>query len=490
MAEIIQNRNDGVPDRSQDVSTKELPQFYSHLFKLDSFRKFITPEFENLQTWIKENAKNKEVDVSPTGYQKHSDDTRTVFTEITITNADTALYKQLQKNSDALGDLLRQANFSGSPKIRHNAIDRSIVIYNAQSSKKSMPTLPGEQNDIAANKQVLPKAQRRFPNAELPPKPKAIDFCIHHNQALDAIDKAQNEGLIEKGATLVHVDTHSDIQLNKSFSGAIAGYVNRLPADGSVNEIYWVVPDNLPIRKNQSNDPFVGSYSGALALNSKPPYSTTLFVAKDGLASTTRDDFTKDEKIRSIPLHICRARDLPDFAKKSNIILDIDADYFSNSGHDTASSYTHNPSTSELARDLESFGRYLRKSNLTPKLTILAKSPAYLPDEDYETIAKYFSHNGTLPDYLSTKEYLHGRPQEEHAFMKDLSRALSGNSEVPFDRNANRILRQLGYIELANLHEAVAAGKAERAALCDALEKQMKQLDALMEYAASILQKS
>lgn len=228
----------------------------------------------------------------------------------------------------------------------------------------------------------------------------ASDTMIDHNGVLDAYKCAKEQKLIDnnKQMTLLHFDSHSDMYKGKNISckDTIANYVNTLAQKGDVKDIYWVIPNQIKnskdsdIRKKLFKNNFNDNTPQAINIG---PKDETLYIGKDsenyGFTNKKPKDYTLD-KYRTIRFHCVTIDELPSFKGKDNLMVDIDADYFSNSGHDTIANAKVNFGD-KLPEQLDKFTEILDKKSIKPVLTTMALSPKYCVN-GLNTVRNFFSN--------------------------------------------------------------------------------------------------
>jgi|GEM_PF-4855666 len=235
------------------------------------------------------------------------------------------------------------------------------------------------------------------------------DQFAHHNQALDAIHEAQERGIVrgsgKDAPILLHFDTHSDIHNNSDGAETISSYVNSLIADGDVSEVYWVVPDWTKAEETESafwpeedqsqNGRMEGFLGGTereyIAYVNKETKEVFVFPANDPEAAPPG----APSKYRKVKIHKVYQSEVPSFkSERRQIIVDIDYDYFSNTGADTLNGdpahVQYNPGKQELLASLASFGLFLQTIK-TPALVLGSYSPGYTSEEDIPEISNWFS---------------------------------------------------------------------------------------------------
>jgi hypothetical protein len=212
--------------------------------------------------------------------------------------------------------------------------------------------------------------------------PVPVDYATHHNQSLDAWQKATSLGLTPKQSlTVVHIDTHSDLYMYSETQlpvRHIADYLNFAASTSSeknfqVEKIIWILPDTFPIGPPPSaGKPF--------HISRPTPYDTKFGSIQVTTARLSEVDFSK----------------LPD-----GYFLDIDSDYFSNSGWDTRFQWGYNPSRQDLFLKLQGFSeRVFGPQHRKPSIVTISTSPEFTPWEDFVEIKRYFSHVFTATDFI------------------------------------------------------------------------------------------
>lgn len=238
-----------------------------------------------------------------------------------------------------------------------------------------------------------------------------FDKFRNHNQALDAYDVATEDGLIDKTPKiLLHVDTHEDIKPENSSNGKenIADYIDRFVSDGSVSEIYWVIPDapdkNTEVgfkKSKQDSDP--NDIFANIEENPQDVYAksmgkeirdVTLYVDKEkgSFSAQIPEDYEKNKgKYREVKFHKRTLAELPSFKGKKNVHLDIDSDYFGNKGADTAEGYKFKYKPEILKQRVVDFVSKLKTKGIKPVLTTVAASPLYTDDDSQDVLNSF--HN-------------------------------------------------------------------------------------------------
>lgn len=247
-----------------------------------------------------------------------------------------------------------------------------------------------------------------------------------HNGDLDIINDAHSKNLIPKEPmTLLHFDTHSDMFRNgpddelACNNQSIADYINNMISDGEVDDVYWVIPDEVATK---GVNPFSDNYSpdklnSVMLGDSKDRKNVTLYMDKTdnklAILDKEPDDYKSNpNKYRKFNFHRITIDELPDsLAKNKNIMIDVDKDYFYNSGYDTYEDAAVNYGN-RLPGKLDSFAAILDAKGIKPILTTLSQSPEYCSDpEQAKIIDGFFSNvinkskaDDTLSHYTHTKD--------------------------------------------------------------------------------------
>jgi hypothetical protein len=270
---------------------------------------------------------------------------------------------------------------------------------------------------------------------------------------------------------VIHFDSHSD--LNTVFKAGnaptIANYLNQAVLDGTVSEIYWVLPEYARAGTPQSDSfwpaPDSFNFGGGPFLGTDQR-DYTMFVYEEGTS------FVRLPKtpLAEVKVHKVYADELPDFsAEERSLYLDVDADYFSNTGYGSVAGY--NPTEEELAFGLAGFDRALATKHIRPQVFTLSASPFYTACEDIDPILRYFGRTpntefipNTSDAYLLRSDY-----DIEFLLIKAVSDSLnSGQYVAAIEADLRRfgfndvadVYRDWGQVN-ADLYPAEKAAKAE-----------------------------
>ena len=303
------------------------------------------------------------------------------------------------------------------------------------------------------------------------PSPKVghADFITHHNQALDSWAKARSDGLIDKGNVLVHVDSHSDIHMSGTDGHSIASYINHTMLDGTVNEVYWVFPDDLPSSPNAPHQdralmrPVDGPSAGMLRAWVKED-KYWAWVKLDGSLTFEEPGPGARAQYREIKIHCIpfSQLDLSGLAGARNVLLDVDLDFFSNSGYDTIGDWNDNSTESDLHRRLQAFSD--KFASLQPAFTTICRSPEYTSEDDQEHLLEYF--RGWFPeDYIADGASAYGHhhaPGIDQALLTVVTKRVIESNNTQFEPQLVTMLTRRGWPDLARAYRAYCEGTLSR----------------------------
>ncbi len=208
--------------------------------------------------------------------------------------------------------------------------------------------------------------------------------------------------------TLLHFDTHGDMRFSVDIppvwcynspqaslmekARCLDNYVNDALSvsswiapyvyEGRLNRIYWIVPDFAPDSGTMA--PHLGrhTYYSYRILSKKGtllylgPYKPEEALSIIRNESGGQINARLAGKVESIEVHILKLGALP--AIEGDIFLDIDLDYFSNTGY-RDSGIRHIATVKEYRQTIEVLTNTLRKKNVHPIMITMAYSPAYAP---------------------------------------------------------------------------------------------------------------
>lgn len=265
-----------------------------------------------------------------------------------------------------------------------------------------------------------------------------ISLFGDHTRAYYYWQKAIADGNMQKGAVLIHVDAHDDMKVRtdsppppdtssneQEWLNTVDNYVASkqigvetfiAPAviDGTVSEIYWVLPDWA-----KKDTPFYGAYwypwktgfdpilhsNSYLLGNMERDY--TFYAWEEGgkayfMPVPPQNDFVV---ARKIIVHKVYKEDLPDFTfEKRSIILDIDQDWMNN----IRRGLSPNNSLAESIDLTLGLTDTLAEKNVRPSTVTVASSPSFANAEQVEeindTLIKELPLRGVLTCTTITEE--------------------------------------------------------------------------------------
>ncbi len=252
---------------------------------------------------------------------------------------------------------------------------------------------------------------------------KVIDANTDHNQALDVIDYAKENG-IEIPKTIINFDTHSDMYvyktINPKYGAHVYDWLNEyFAANKNAEELYWVMPEEEATDKDMQVEFTAGfddelfdivqgniikdeklvnpnvhqiPYIQYFVLDTKTSYMKEVQNKKEAL-----EFIHKNPQYKTIKIITCTEKTLPDF-KNKNVVLSIDSDYISNSGYDTTIGFSNNKNEQEIKIAISKLLSTIKNKNIRPEIISLTLSPKYVPAEDeeqmYKFMQKFIKHSG------------------------------------------------------------------------------------------------
>ncbi len=246
---------------------------------------------------------------------------------------------------------------------------------------------------------------------------EANDLFPHNNQVLDFLDTliADHKLAADDRLTIIHFDTHSDLwTYPEPFAHAlnedISDFLNTVILKGVAAEIYWVLPDWT--REERYAKTF---WSEQLPDDAGPyaegPQTLPIFVDRDAGALYFGSPPRAAPDLPAVSYHKVLLRELPDFASRDNIYLEIDGDYFSNTGHDTNLQGRLNPDRGQMLAAIAEVGETLARLGVKPRFISWSSSPHYTaPEDELDQEFFFLSVLDRLPakDHLSA--YAHSEP--------------------------------------------------------------------------------
>ncbi len=192
---------------------------------------------------------------------------------------------------------------------------------------------------------------------------------------------------------LLNFDTHSDMYTGATSDDqeSIAQWVNSvLQHNPNVNEVYWVLPNDLRDNPDLNERYFAESATGN---NVDPVFvnaarDMTVYLSRtSGALLTERPANYSEENYRAIQFHKRTMDELPDFAGR-RAAVSIDLDYFDNRGYDTTAGAEVNYRSQQGFAD---FVEGMRRVNLQPVFTTVSASPEYVRSEHMRDLLRFSS---------------------------------------------------------------------------------------------------
>jgi hypothetical protein len=166
------------------------------------------------------------------------------------------------------------------------------------------------------------------------------------------------------------------------------------------------------------------------------------------------------------------ASELPDFAGIDNVYLEVDGDFFSNTGYDTELRGGAHPDRGEQLAAIDAAAAALRRANVVPKFVSWCLSPQYTALEDELDQELFFV---SVLDRLGADDFLIGYA---HA---DPSGRVAGARSTRRESALDRYLLELRYRNHLELDgdRTIDLGKPAERALAEQLAAQRLELDAV-----------
>ncbi len=220
-----------------------------------------------------------------------------------------------------------------------------------------------------------------------------VDKFKYHNQIINFLDKFYTEEDFPK--TLINFDLHSDMKLDYAcIETNIANWVNHTFGKYGIEEYYWVIPKHafndeafikfLEKDKNKSG----GNYSQKPYTDFSKPLKQSFpyrYIKNKVYTDVTQESDEKileyiekqEKKHKLIHVYYCTEDNLPDFATE-DVIVSVDADYFSNNGYDTYSDYKYTPEN--IQQEFDKFIDCMFQKHIYPTYMGLCISNNYAGD--------------------------------------------------------------------------------------------------------------
>lgn len=377
----------------------------------------------------------------PTGYIQHGEGS--VLTELQIRELDRPGVDTLLRSPALTGSIARTFGADVAWESLHHDFDGAARVLTV-SREEARPAPVPEPLDVPA------------------------DFITHHNQALESWRAAKQAGIIGEGNVLVHLDSHSDIYTLPSPGTCIADFVNASLEDGTVSEVYWVVPDTMK--------PVGRAPSGPLYLTAEPGYDVKLWAANGCVTPERPESGTPS---REVTVHVRRMDQVPVEALAQaghcgrGLLLDVDLDFFSNSGHDSDKGTVRNASKAELYGDLERFALFAEQ--LAPSFVTTCMSPEYTSRDDRATLRDFagalFPGN-LIPDRAGA--YSLGHNPDLDTMLTNMLEEIALPDTREFSPTLRDELCARGFPGLASSYERYCTGIMSRAAFLEYVERESR----------------
>jgi hypothetical protein len=247
--------------------------------------------------------------------------------------------------------------------------------------------------------------------AELMRGSEANDLFPHNNQVLDFLDALIADRKLAAGEklTIIHFDTHSDLWVYPDPSAYalnqdLSDFLDTVVLKGIATEIYWVLPDWT------REDRYAKTFWAEKMPNEAGPYAEgpqtlKIFVDRNADALYFGSPPRTAPDLPMVRYHKVLLSELPDFTGRDNIYLEIDGDYFSNTGFDTNLQGRTNPDRGQMVATFATAATTLARLGVKPRFTSWSSSPNYTAPED-ELDQEFFFLS--VLDRLQAKDYLSG----------------------------------------------------------------------------------
>jgi hypothetical protein len=321
----------------------------------------------------------------------------------------------------------------------------AFMVAATQGCNAEQPQDPSDsevqQGVNAGGRAVIDANAKNFANA-------VFRMTDHHDRTYYRLKGLYSSNLLtKKKRTLIHVDYHADLYRADSHLAPhdgeinIGNYINAMIHQKDVKEVYWIIPEDTRSIPGEANVDLVNSAishdDGCQSIGSKrslfwgPATNLTDIQFRDGPAeqkicvhSSGHFSYVSGTQAcpaatETIPFHKRTLGDILKGAGNSQriegpTILDIDCDFFDNSGWfaNTIQKLQQSPvcyqtrySPERLEKELTDFMTAVTvKMQLMPDYISVARSPGYTstkPNDD--NAARIFS----LMEYLGTKTRNH-----------------------------------------------------------------------------------
>ncbi|NDD30092.1 MAG: hypothetical protein EB084_17690 [Proteobacteria bacterium] len=293
-----------------------------------------------------------------------------------------------------------------------------------------------------------------------------FDFARDHNCDLDTVALLRARKLTgEKPLVLVHIDYHADIMRNNEHISirheGIGNYINRLISDATVSEVYWVLPDHSASAE-QRHLFWDESRSVDVYFNDGPRDQTLWVDPRDGHIAFSRPHDVRG--LRAVQVHKRLLSQLPSFATlDAPLWIDIDADFFSNTGLWTRGKASLHYGPGQLEQELARFVRTLREKGARPALTTGCLSPGFTHADDLALLRRFFYRMG---EHAKTGECVVFRHRRGDRGDAEYGNRLHGRVVALDERPQYRTLYRLEALDATHLNDdgriGLRAGDRER----------------------------
>lgn len=272
-----------------------------------------------------------------------------------------------------------------------------------------------------------------------------VAFFGDHTSAYYYWHLSKRERELKDGAVLVHIDTHNDMSswfqeetnletlaivplpppassgLNKfkeytNDKLGISDFIAAALVDGLVSEIYWVLPDwaqpnSRPGEFYWGQNPLVAKIIVASPSRDFTLYACAVKISDEVCGYLTPQKTECEGEIKTIPVHKIYKEELPDFkAEKRSVIVDIDLDWFNNTGWKCDYPLRHETTLTEALTNADGLVNSLLEKHILLSSLTIATSPDYtfteLADDLLERLVE-----GLLHGYAAAyPEVLKGMP--------------------------------------------------------------------------------
>lgn len=220
-----------------------------------------------------------------------------------------------------------------------------------------------------------------------------VDKFKYHNQIINFFDKFYDKEDFPK--ILINFDLHIDIKFDCAcIKNDIENWVNHTFGRYGIEEYYWVIPkhavkDEIFMKIFEENKNMIGDnciqdintdFSEPIKQSFPYKYQKNIvytdFTTKPD--DKTLENIEKQEKEhKQIHVYYCTEDNLPDFGSKE-VLVSVDADYFSNNGFDTFNDYKYTPQN--IQQEFDKFIDCMYEKHIFPWYMGLCLSPNYVQD--------------------------------------------------------------------------------------------------------------